>query len=60
MMTEYPYLISIRLDESLYRTLRRNARLNERSIPQEVRFILRKYYGLQREEKHEMKSEGGR
>lgn len=51
MVREYLHTIAIRLDKQLYRTLRRNARLNERNIPQEVRFILRKYYGLQREEK---------
>jgi len=62
---KYKRTIGVRLDDKLYNVLRENAKRNERTIPQEVRYVLRKYYRVpaptnNQKKKHEMKSEGGR
>lgn len=64
---KYKRTIGVRLDDKLYNVLRENAKRNERTIPQEVRYVLRKYYRVpaptnnqKKKKKHEMKSEGGR
>lgn len=41
---KYKRTIGVRLDDKLYNVLRENAKRNERTIPQEVRYVLRKYY----------------